>query len=98
MSLCVLHTVSASPHGNTFKDCMRVIQQGDALVLLGDAVYAAAHNATALHPLFERGVPIYALQCDCEARGVTLNDPLLPINMTRLVILTEEYPRQLAWY
>lgn len=93
----VLHTLAASPSSAAFAECLRMIQPGDALVLLADAVYAHQNEAALPGASLPQDIPVYTLRRDCEARGVSPQGDNI-INMADLVTLTENYPRQLAWY
>ncbi|MBP6724956.1 MAG: hypothetical protein KA137_08950, partial [Halioglobus sp.] len=42
-----LHTLNASPASAVFADCLRLLAPGDALLLLGDGVYAALEGTAA---------------------------------------------------
>ena len=75
-----------------------MLQPGDALVLLGNGVYAAIEGSAAFSALVETGVKIYLLHPDATAAGITCAAPLKDIDMEGLVTLTEQFPRQLAWY
>ena len=70
----MLHIVNKSPsQTRTLESCLRLAEPGSALLLIEDGVYAATNgnaDASALHAACGR-LQIYALQPDCEARGVT---------------------------
>lgn len=94
----ILHTIDASPRSSAFDDCIRVAQSGDAIVLLGDAVYASQPNSSTALQSTDSKVTVYALESDAIARGITIDGSVSAINIEGLVVLTEEYARQLAWY
>ena len=91
--MSTLHTLSALPHSEACEDCLRLLADGDALLLMGDGVYAAP-----LAPRSE-GIEVFVLASDAKARGVeqSLSD-LEHIDMGQFVQLTTRFPRQLAWY
>ena len=43
----ILHTLNASPSSSAFTDCLKTIAEGDAVVLMGDGVYAAIEHTDA---------------------------------------------------
>jgi tRNA 2-thiouridine synthesizing protein B len=70
----MLYTINKSPlmFGN-FKSVLRVAPAGEPILLYEDGVYAAAAGA-ASEDLAKQALaqhPVYALQADLEARGLT---------------------------
>jgi len=69
----MLHIVNKSPlQRTTLESCLRVAQQGGAILLIEDAVYAATRGNAAeaqLRDALSR-FKIYALAPDLEARGM----------------------------
>lgn len=69
----MLHIVNKSPFEKTSLDsCLRLARPGSALLLIEDAVYAAARGSAA-EPKIRQAVQIlkvYALAPDLEARGM----------------------------
>ena len=95
----ILHTLNASPGSGAFDDCLRAITADDALLLLGDGVYAAMAHSRAWERLRACGAPLYVLRADASAAGVLpLLEEIEVVDMDGFVALTERYPRQLAWY
>lgn len=95
----VLHTLNAAPSSAAFRDCLKVLQAGDALVLMGDGVYAALAGTEACSALQAQGAELFILRADASLAGVTQPAPgISSIDIEGLVALTERYPRQLAWY
>ena len=70
----MLHIVNKSPsQTRTLDSCLRLAQNGSAVLLIEDGVYAATRgnaDANALHAACGR-LQVYALQPDCDARGIT---------------------------
>jgi len=70
----MLHIVNKSPsQSRTLDSCLRLAQDGSAVLLIEDGVYAATKgnaDAAALHAACGR-LQVYALQPDCDARAVT---------------------------
>lgn len=95
----ILHFLNAPPSGSTFRDCLNAIRSGDALVLMGDGVYAALEGTTAREALLATGVRVHLLRSDATAAGVVLfAGEIHVIDMDDLVTLTERFQRQLCWY
>lgn len=95
----VLHTLNAAPSSAAFHDCLKVVQRGDAVVLLGDGVYAALDGTEACSALQTKNVQLFILGADALLAGVrTSAENITSIDMDGLVALTERFPRQLAWY
>jgi tRNA 2-thiouridine synthesizing protein B len=69
----MLHTVNKSPFEHRALDsCLRYAQQGSAVLLIEDGVYAAARGTAVSAQLQEalKRVSVYALKPDLEARGM----------------------------
>tara|TARA_R110001592_G_scaffold363036_1_gene679404 strand:- start:17748 stop:18038 length:291 start_codon:yes stop_codon:yes gene_type:complete len=95
----VLHTLNASPSSAAFADCLRLVASGDTLLLLGDAVYGAIIGTTARQALDNSGAALFVLLEDATVAGVAKRlDGVTLVDMAGFVELTEQSPRQLAWY
>ena len=95
----ILHTLSASPASSAFRDCLRIITPGDALLLLGDGVYAAIPGTPACDRLQAAGIEVHVLHSDAQAAGISeLTEIASRIDMDDFVVLTERFARQQAWY
>jgi tRNA 2-thiouridine synthesizing protein B len=95
----VLHTLNASPASAAFCDCLRLIAAGDALLLLGDGVYAALADTAARAQLDNCGARVYLLREDAAAAGVLGRAEGIPlVDIDGFVELSERCTRQLAWY
>jgi|TARA_B110000503_G_scaffold32105_1_gene52106 tRNA 2-thiouridine synthesizing protein B len=95
----VLHTLNAAPSSAAFKDCLKVVQAGDAIVLMGDGVYVALAGTEACSALQTKGAELFILSTHALLAGVTHPaQGISSIDIEGLVVLTERYPRQLAWY
>ena len=96
----ILHTLNAPPGRAAFTDCLRLIAAGDALLLMGDGVYAAIAQTDAGTALQASGAEIYVLAADATAAGVNslLIEEATRVDMDGFVALTERFPRQQAWY
>lgn len=95
----ILHTLNATPSSAAFADCLTVVAPGDAVVLLGDGVYAALIGTEACQRLLDCGAGIHVLRSDAAAAGVLGRiDAAGIIDMDDFVELSEQFPRQQAWY
>jgi tRNA 2-thiouridine synthesizing protein B len=95
----ILHTLNASPTSAAFGDCLNVLQAGDAMILMGDGVYAAIPASTACTNLLDSGVELYLLTAHALAAGITESlESVTMIDMQGFVALTERFQRQQAWY
>jgi tRNA 2-thiouridine synthesizing protein B len=98
----MLHTVNKSPfERNAFDTCLAHVKKGSAILLIEDGVYAATQGTGAAKQLEQamKTVPVYALQPDIEARGMTgrvLNGVKL-VDYGGFVDLVAEYPSVQAW-
>jgi len=99
----VLHVVSGSPQGShALAHCLARVQEGDALLLSENGVYAALVDSAACRSLnvFPR-LSVYALTPDLEARGIAF-DELWPgverIDYEGFVDLAVRYPISLSWF
>ena len=69
----MLHTVNKSPFEyKSLEACLKFAQQGSAVLLIEDGVYAAARDTAVSGRVQEalKSVAIYALKPDVEARGM----------------------------
>jgi tRNA 2-thiouridine synthesizing protein B len=95
----ILHTLNASPASSAFFDCIRVVDVSDAIVLMGDGVYAALQGTKGYAELRATGVELYLLFPDAQVAGVIHPAVgIISIDMADFVALTERFRRQLAWY
>lgn len=96
----MLHTVNKSPFQNSaLENCLRLAREGDVILLLEDAVYAAAAG-TAKSSLVEQALKrhtVYAIEADVKARG--LNNLIKEVHIASyadFVDLVEQHPVH-AW-
>lgn len=95
----LLHTLNASPASPAFENCLALLARGDALLLLGDGVYAALPNTAPRERLESSGAQVYVLDADARAAGVVVEGGKIGlIDMPGFVALTERFERQMAWY
>lgn len=98
--IVVLHTLSASPSSPAFSDCIRLLGEGDALLLLADGVYAARSGTAPCEQLLKTGAGLYVLDSDAAAAGMLnlMEDKVKLVDFDAFVALTEKFTRQQAWY
>lgn len=94
--------MSRSWHDNVWLfEQLAFASEGDALLLIEDAVLAAQSPLTLASFLAKcesRGVAAFVLQDDMQLRGISNQyTNLQPIDYAGFVDLTENYERQVAW-
>ncbi len=96
----ILHTLNTSPSSPAFAQCLRLLAADDALLLMGDGVYASMAGTEAAAQLLETGAIIHALEADCRAAGLLdrLDPAVVVIDYTGFVELSERFERQQAWF
>ncbi|GAB3314191.1 DsrH/TusB family sulfur relay protein [Haliea atlantica] len=95
-----LHTLNCPPGHRQSEACLEALAPGDALLLLGDGVYHALGDSDAAGRLAHLPCPVCLLEAEARAAGVLsrLANAARVIDEDGFVALTEEHPRQLAWY
>ena len=95
----ILHTLSAAPDTPAFRECLSVATQEDAILLLGDGVYAALPDSAFLAGLLNTGAIVHVLQDDARAAGIPAPaSSVTSVGITEFVALTVRFPRQMAWF
>jgi sulfur relay protein TusB/DsrH len=94
----ILHTIHVSSAHPAFSDCLRVVSSEDTILLLADGVYNALAETAGCAALRSCGARLYVLQEDALACGVRPDDSFTLVNMDGFVELSENCPRQQAWY
>ncbi|MDF7679806.1 sulfurtransferase complex subunit TusB [Enterobacteriaceae bacterium ESL0689] len=95
----MLHTLSVSPAYTDLYSMIRLMKEGDDLLLLSDGIIAAIAGGQSFKILQSFPVTIYALQDDIVARGLTAHiaSSVIPASYMDFVRLTIKHPQQLAW-
>lgn len=95
----MLHTLSDSPWQNDLVAKLRLVKEGDALLLLSDGVVAAVEGNRFLDILLAAPITVYALQEDVEARGLSgqISSSVVRVGYTDFVRLAVQHPAHLAW-
>lgn len=88
-----LHIVSQLEQGLLPAALLRCWNEGDALLLSGNAVYAALNPHVTLPP------SSFALEADIHARGLNKHWPanVTAKNYSGFVELCVQYPKSLSW-
>ncbi|MFT5574651.1 MAG: tRNA 2-thiouridine synthesizing protein B [Bermanella sp.] len=95
MNRTSVHLIQKSPFGCDALDaCIRVCADSDSIVLMNDAVYAAAL------PRIWPTKNVYALTDDMASRGITvaLAAGILSIDYKELVELCSQHPHSQSWF
>lgn len=98
----MLHIVNKSPFERTsLASCLRAAAKGGALLLIEDGVYAVVKNSAVEQDLrgAMAGMPVYALQADVEARGLTnrVMDGVKLVGYDGFVDLVAEHNNVQSW-
>ncbi len=98
----MLHIVNKSPFQTSALDsCLRLAQNGSALLLIEDGVYAVTAGSAAeprIHEACAR-LKVYALRPDLDARGVAAKvaEGVTLIDYAGFVDLAVEHPNSQSW-
>jgi tRNA 2-thiouridine synthesizing protein B len=98
----MLHIVNKSHRQTTsLASCLRLAQDGHALLLIEDGVYAATPGGAPACGMAEatQRLQVYALRPDLEARGMAgrLIAGITPIDYPGFVDLVAEHPVNQTW-
>lgn len=95
----MLYTLSHSPTRCDLPALLRLMAEGDVLLLLQDGVLAGLVGSASLDLLLNAPISLYALQDDLDARGLSghFSHKITPIGYTDFVLLTEQHHGQMAW-
>ena len=100
--MSALHVINKpQSRGLSLRSCLRLLQPGDALLLIEDGVYACAD--TSENRLFWQNLPTdvscHALRPDLEARAIALPLPVFsPVDDDGFVALVCEHDKTLSWF
>lgn len=95
----MLHIIKSSPFvSKTLTECLQYVGEGDAIILIQDAVIAVAshHQFSELLAKLPDSIAIYALNEDLTARGLTCQVGK-GINYKEFVSLTLACPQNQTW-
>lgn len=89
----MLHTLHRSPRLTDFAALLRLLSEGDELLLLQDGVTAAVDGNRYLESLRNAPIKVYALNEDLIGRGLTgqISNDIILIDYTDFVRLTVKH-------
>ncbi|MDU5688108.1 MAG: sulfurtransferase complex subunit TusB [Kluyvera cryocrescens] len=95
----MLHTLSTSPWHADITGMLRMMGEGDDLLLVADGVLAAVENSHFVEILRSAPISIYVLKEDTQARGLCaqISSDAIMVSYTDFVRLTVKHPAQIAW-
>jgi tRNA 2-thiouridine synthesizing protein B len=71
----MLFIINKSPFtSKSLESCLQIAKEGDSILFIEDGVFAAHMR---LEKAEEKGVAVYLLEADTEARGVTTSLPVV---------------------
>ncbi|WP_454868695.1 sulfurtransferase complex subunit TusB [Pseudomonas farris] len=96
--MSTLHVLSHSPFGDDrLSSCLRVIGANDALLLSGDAAYALQPGTAPFTSLHARGLKLFVLAEDAQARALQVPDWAKAIDYPAFVELSIHYDKVNSW-
>ena len=101
--MAMLHTVNKSPfERNALDACLRMAQEGSSVLLIEDAVYAAAKGTSVADKVNDAmgGVKFYVLGPDVKARGMREDqvlDGIKVVDYNGFVDLVAEHDNVQSW-
>ncbi|POT55366.1 sulfurtransferase complex subunit TusB [Citrobacter amalonaticus] len=95
----MLHTLHRSAWFTDLTSLLRLVEEGDELLLLQDGVTAALEGSRFLESLHNAPITVYALKEDIEARGLSgqISDSVVRVGYTDFVRLAVKHTSQMAW-
>lgn len=88
--MSTLHIVNQSPWSSDSWDrCLSVLSEGDALILIEDAVYAVSRD--------DLPANCFVLEPDLLARGLTAKGTATCVGYSGFVELTCQHHRSVSW-
>ncbi len=98
----MLHIVNKSPgESGSLASCLRAAQDGHALLLIEDGVYAATTSEAPKCGLQDatKRLKVYVLQPDLDARGMSQRRfaDATPVDYAGFVQLVAEHPTNQTW-
>ncbi|MGF7112204.1 tRNA 2-thiouridine synthesizing protein B [Pseudomonas laurylsulfatiphila] len=96
--MSTLHVLSHSPFGDErLTSCLRVIGSNDGLLLSGDAAYALQPGTAPFTALSTRGLKLFVLAEDAQARALVVPDWARAIDYPAFVELSIHYDKVNSW-
>ena len=96
--MSTLHVLSHSPFADErLTSCLRVIGANDGLLLSGDAAYALQPGTVPFTALSTRGLKLFVLTEDAQARALVVPDWARAIDYPAFVELSIQYDKVNSW-
>lgn len=96
--MSTLHVLSHSPFGDDrLSSCLRLIGADDALLLSGDAAYALQPGTAPFTALEARGLKLYVVAEDVQARAIAVPDWVESIDYPAFVELSIHHDKVNSW-
>jgi tRNA 2-thiouridine synthesizing protein B len=96
--MSTLHVLSHSPFGDErLSSCLRLIGANDAMLLSGDAAYALQPGTAPFTTLNARGLQLYVLAEDAQARAIDVPDWANAIDYPTFVELSIRHDKVNSW-
>lgn len=95
----MLHTLSRSPWHCDIDSLMRMVREGDALLLIQDGVLAAVEGNCFVDILSNAPISVSALKDDIDARGLAgqISTRIDVVSYTDFVNLAVQHAGQMNW-
>ncbi|WP_158780859.1 sulfurtransferase complex subunit TusB [Pantoea sp. BAV 3049] len=95
----MLHTLINSPFKCDFAALLRLLAEGDDVLLMQDGVLAALQGSQALESLLNAPISLYVLQEDVIARGLSahISINVATVGYNHFVALTVKNSQQMTW-
>ncbi|MFY9994887.1 MAG: sulfurtransferase complex subunit TusB [Leclercia sp.] len=95
----MLHTLSHSPWHCDIDGMMRMLREGDALLLIQDGVLAAVEGNRFVDILSNAPITVLALKDDIDARGLAgqISTKINVVSYTDFVNLAVQHTGQMIW-
>ena len=95
----MLHTLMTSPFRCDLAAMLRLLSEGDDVLLLQDGVIAALEGTAALEALLNAPISLYVLKEDLAARGLSaqISTRVTGVSYTDFVALVVKNPQQMTW-
>ncbi|EPA94708.1 sulfurtransferase complex subunit TusB [Pseudomonas umsongensis] len=96
--MSTLHVLSHSPFGDDrLNSCLRIIGANDALLLCGDAAYALQPGSAPFTALSARGLALYVLAEDAQARAIEVPGWATAVDYPAFVELSIHHAKVNSW-
>ena len=95
----MLHTLRTSPWHADITGMLRLMDEGDDLLLIADGVLAAVENSHFVEILRTAPISIDVLNEDAQARGLCaqISSDVIVVSYTDFVRLTVKHAAQISW-